>query len=568
MEAREEPVIEESEEQLKERKRRYNAEKSKRSYLKKKEQVLKNRILRRVGCGGSVNEETVANRDGRFTEDEMRMLQQSKANATNARFVAPITPEMQELGTADLREASRNKFAFIEEDTTSEAYLETKRNCENKQLTLQDASTIMNYIVERHPQRVLEVNPDPTERRMWGLMSKSRKNQRTLAFKGYYSKLKIILEICGTSNLLDVYTNIENFHNRILSSHVKPGSVKGYFSALRTLHKYSSDAVLPGTNNFVKFNAWIHPDQVKKLVAYINSGVALAKDQANARTIEEQYYDWGDFKKMVEIVKNHPERNTVRGMRDHIILHMYVYELVLRDDLGEIEIIENKLPKMKDEFDKRNYLNLKTGVLYLHHYKTAKAYGDFSTVLFDDTLQLVKTYLNALKTQRNGTLPKYLITKDNGELFKNGKLSGYITDMFKRYTTPPNRPIHSNPLNITINSMRHSFVTHIRQSRGGTRYASFLLGVMRHSFEQDNEYIRNTEPVSFLDDVDIPIPASLSVNPRCIVPMPIESGVQEHEMARVISKQRTNGDLCKYDVVLRNKTRRIFMTPQLGFLEL
>ena len=579
MEPNEEPVPqpiahEESEEQLRERKRQYNAEKSKRSYLKKKEQLLKTRILRRVGLGGAVNENTVANANGRFTEEEMKMLLQSKTNAAKARFVPVVTDAFADTHNADLIATSDGHFEFVAEDTSSEGYLITKERCANKTMTLDDAKRILRTVV-KSPVRTL--------------MKIATAKQREIAFNGYVSKLKIILEICGTNNLLDVYTNLDRFHNRLMASHIKPGSVKAYFSVLATLYRPEVTGAL-GADRFVKLTDLIHEDQAAKLTAYVNKGVKLSKDQAQIRTTEDICYDWNDFKKMLEVVRSHPERDTIRGMRDQLILHMYVYELVLRDDLGNVLIRRNTTKKDKkpmSDFEysaQPNYVNLRTGKLCLYHYKTAKKfnlldyenealYRPFETVLFEDTMKLITDFVRKREevTKKKVT---YLIAKDDETLYKNGKLSGYIMDLFKRYTTPHDARVTANPLDISINTMRHSFVSRVRGAPNGMQYTAFLVDMMKHTYETDAEYVRKSAPVSFLDQTSIHVPTSLSVKPRCIVTIRNAGQDAKRCMARVITKtaipstNATDIQSYEYEVELRDKTRRTVVAPQVGFLEL
>jgi hypothetical protein len=523
---------------LEQKKKLYNAEKSKRSYEKRKESILKNRILQRVANGQSVNVSTIISQSTyNWTEEEIAMLNKSKENQSDAVFVPPISQQFRNTHNPDLRQKSQGFFEFIQEDNTSQSHLITKQNCENKTLTLEQAKDIFEFIANHNTKRVLLTQRD--------------QHQRKLAIDGYMSKLKTIMDICGTMNLLDIYVHIESFHNRLLASHINISSVKAYFSVLKTLHKHSEILPPNSKKKYVRLYELIHENQIEKLKQYTKKGIDFVKLQEMNRMMTADFYHWDDYKKLVEIVKNHPEKKTIRGMRDLVILHIYVYELIMRDDLGNVRILERKNGFGNEFGIKYNYYDVKTGTLYLNQYKTSWKYGEFVTTFFQDTKELIDKYLQMMQTSMK-IKPKYLITKDDGTQFYNGKLSGYITEIFNRYVKKED---------ITINSIRHSFVSRIKHEPRWFEFAPTVKDMMKHSFDEQQIYDRKGKAIHFIES-NQKVP-TITTNQRCIVTEVALGGTGvQGQFGRVVDIINTN----TYVIEFRNKEKQTYTKEQYELL--
>lgn len=526
-------------------KKKYNAEKAKRSYEKKKSQISKTRILRRVGNGQSVNLSTINTDKHAWTDDELRMLKERKDTEAFASYVPSLSVPVMERHSEALKETSLSHLQMQPDDVSSQYHIWTRNECLNKTLSLQQAVDILKFCFkERY------------------LMGTRPIGQKQICMESYISKLKAIMNICGTENLLDVYLHIENFHNRLcVSPQINTSSLSGYFSILVTLYKYSINLPEEG---YVRLHTLLHPEQFQKIKAYTRSSILLLKELEIERTHSAQFYLFEDFKKLVEIIKDHPNRNTIQGMRDLVIIHMYVYELVLRDDLGMVKIVHENV-----EFERNkayNYYNVNNRELHMHQYKTSKYYINnkyedrtnekFITKLFPDTGQIITAYLNKMLETLNpvGTKPKdivpiqYLITKDDGTPYKNGKLAGYVSDIFKRY---------AQVNDITINSIRHSFVAAVNND-DPDRFREYMMKTMRHSHKQNEAYDRAQENgIPFIkQNVEVQVP--IWNKRRCIMDESTPANVKVIQNLAIVVKHEQGR---QYTLLRRDGTTAIRAIP-------
>jgi len=107
----------------------------------------------------------------------------------------------------------------------------------------------------------------------------------------------------------------------------------------------------------------------------------------------------------------------------------------------------------------------------------------------NETSALIDTYLEQMRKQvgnknknENGEI--YLITKNNGDTYKDGKLSRYIIDMFKRYTKVKH---------LGINELRHSVATFYKNET--EEFKAKLAYKMQHSLTQHMKYERFSNKV-------------------------------------------------------------------------
>ena len=141
-------------------------------------------------------------------------------------------------------------------------------------------------------------------------------------------------------------------------------------------------------------------------------------------------------------------------------------------------MVSKNLPKD----DTYNYLNIKTGILWLKDFKTSGSFNDVKMYINNDTLFLIRTYLFEME-KITGNLPssQYLIMKNDGSPYKDGKLSSYIIDMFERHTGAK----------LSINDLRHSVATYHRNSP--QRVKEFISNMLHHSFKQHVMYERHSD---------------------------------------------------------------------------
>ena len=293
------------------------------------------------------------------------------------------------------------------------------------------------------------------------------------------------MNVYGTDDLLHLYTNPERFLNKMMTSHISVGSIKGYVSLLLTIYKHSDDT------SPMDIKQLIDTKQINKLSNHVKQGIQLSKEEELLRLEHEPYYLWSDIKRVVKLVNNHSGKNTIEGLRDRVIINMYVKESVFRDNLGSVFV--GVKPQTKE--DKRNYLNIQTGKLTLKDFKTSQYFkgGSVHTFISAETLLLIRTYLYEMEKATQKT-SEYLIMKNDGTPYKDGKLSNYIISMFEKY---------AGVRNFSINDLRHSVATHHMNSP--TRIKTMVSFYLHHSFEQHLMYERHSKntlsfPALSIDD--------------------------------------------------------------------
>jgi hypothetical protein len=453
------------------KKKLYNADKSRKSYTKRKDAIARRRALLRLEKGQIINPTTI--KDTVITDDDKLLIGELHNKVKEHMFVPERTPEFIQYYQERISNESLDRYSLLAEDTESEGYITTLRQSKNKFFSIQDGFDMIDLLIQH--EKLMKPMIKPNARLTDPKRTNKSDTQKKIAIRNYRSKLHTIMGVYGTNNLYDVYSHPERFLNKLMTSHISIGSVAGYVSLLLTFYKYSNTPYCINIQNI------IHIDKITKLSLHMKSGVDLSKRQEVLRLETEPYYVWEDFKKIVHVIKDHPLAQTVQGLRDQVISTMYMKENVLRDNLGMIKVVERNLP----EEDPSNYLNLKTGFMRLKDFKTSTSFSQVKFYISQSTLILIREYLYAVElynlpyTSRKYMRSIYLIMKNDGTLYKDGKLSNYITQMFERYT---------GAKNVSINDIRHSLATHHRKSDYSTK--RMIANMMHHSFRQHELYER------------------------------------------------------------------------------
>ena len=425
----------------------YNAEKSKRSYLKRKDEIARRRAIARLQKGSSIHSTTI--KEDVMTDEDRSMIDRVESRKAEHIFVPDRSPQFIQHHMNKITIQSQGYYRLLPEDNDSISYTYTFENTHNKHFTLQDAFTKIDWMIDNGY-----------------LMKKKSDIQKQIAKRNYKSKLHTLTNIYGTKNLFDIYANPERFLNKMMTSHISLSSIKGYISLLITFY-----------NNDESMKDIIHADQLIKFKTHLKSGIKFSKEEELQRLENEPYYKWDDFKKIVRLINNHPLKNTVHGLRDQVIINMYVKENVLRDNLGMIRIV-NRNPK---ESTQTNFLNLITGYMKLNDFKTQNNFTDAVFHISADTLYIIRQYIYAMESILQKSV-EYLVTKNDGTPYKNGKLSSYIVEMFERYT---------GAKNVSINCLRHSVATHHKESP--TRIKEMISNRLQHSWKQHVLYERHSD---------------------------------------------------------------------------
>lgn len=448
-------------------KKLYNAKKAKKSYEKKKAEISKRRALINLEKGKAIKPSTI--KEHVLSEEEKLVMNNYKQGIKDSFFVPIRSSEYIREHKDEVEKQSKGRYTLMEEDNTSDDYIFTREETHGYAYYGEQA---IQYIVNNDllTKRPLDLKKNQKER-------KKTAAQKKLAIKNYNNQLEMIRNIYGSQNLLEIYTNPERFFNKLLTSHLSISSIKQYASLLVTLLKHKSDekAISIETNQPHKLlQDLVLPDQAQKFSEFVIKGISLSKEEEVQKVENAPYYKWEDFKRIEELISR--KKRGIQGLRDHVIARMYIRENALRDNLGLIKVVTKDLP----EIDESNYLNIKTGLLRLKDFKTNKYFKNAKVYLGFKTLLLIREYLYEMD-KITGKTSQYLITKDNGELYKDGKLSRYIIDMFKRYTGAEN---------VSINDMRHSVATYHMRSK--QRIKEHVAEMLHHSYKQHINYERHS----------------------------------------------------------------------------
>ncbi len=452
--------------------RLYNANKSRKNYEANKVDIMKRRILSRVVKGSKVYPSTIQDPKYAWTEDELELLEKSMKNRKDYLTVsdARILPTSD--GNINFSGSENVPLHLLEEhDGNREHQNITSDRVQGLQITVQDVQLAFQLMIDT------------------GLLLKNKNEiQRKIGKERYNSRISVAMNIFGSDNVLDVYVYPEKFYNKLLLSHLKPVSTKEYVSIFISLYKKSPH--LPrdmGLNvSILDLQDKVLYSQMSILKQCMGNVIKLSKEEELVRLETATYYKWDDIMKVINVIENAFEHNptSLTLLRDLVIASFYINENVLRDNLGAILIGNDKQEKSTDPdiiAQKYNYFDMKHKVLYLNDFKTNTQFKNFTLNISDKTLKYVQSYLKRVH-EVTGEHPKYLVTKNDGTMYQDGKLSKYITDMFQR---------HTGAKHFTINDLRHSFSTYHRNS--SLRTKERVAALLQHSFQQHVRYERHTE---------------------------------------------------------------------------
>ncbi len=152
------------------------------------------------------------------------------------------------------------------------------------------------------------------------------------------------------------------------------------------------------------------------------------------KTETEEVIDWKILQKAEKtIAKKFP------NSQNHLIVALYI-ELPIRDDFGEVKIINGDPPK-----DKKNYWDIDSSTFYLRKYKTATKYGP-------KKYKMSKKLNNIIKHLHDEDDRDYIIVKESGGIYTGGKLgSKNISDAFDE----------GGVKGVSVNIIRHSRVANL-----------------------------------------------------------------------------------------------------------
>lgn len=169
--------------------------------------------------------------------------------------------------------------------------------------------------------------------------------------------------------------------------------------------------------------------------------------------------EWKDYLEKVKELTKKPDV----PLRDKILYNLYK-TLPLRDDFGDVELVE----KDYDDDSIKNFYNINTHMFHLRNYKTKHTFGNKKYKMFKYLADLIK------KSFDDGN--RFLIVKNSGEKFYNGKLSKYIIYNSSNYFGK----------SISIDDIRHSVITYFNENKTLLQRRK-LASLMLHSLSTATE---------------------------------------------------------------------------------
>ena len=214
----------------------------------------------------------------------------------------------------------------------------------------------------------------------------------------------------------------------------------------------------------------------------------MNKEKEQQRMQHAPYYDWNDIKEVVKMIENQYEQNpngpeALTLLRDICLLRIYVFDNVVRDNLGYLKIYGTiNINNIEDNFIK------KTGNVYaitLNQYKNSVYRGTYTFELSKETSQYIDKYIAKFSQLNSKFQLKYLFPKlDTNEVYQDGKLSSLISDLFFK---------HGDVRGLGINELRHSVATYAKKFP--TAQKVVLANKMQHSLDQHLRYERHSNKI-------------------------------------------------------------------------
>ena len=520
-------------------------EQSRASYERNQLQISRNRILQRVRRGSVVRKSTIDDPKYEWTEEELGMLRKPYENLEKKVYVPQRSNQFMERNKDRLRVRTDGFVDFMTENSTSQSHLYAKNKSTGKRINERDMIEAFSILIDRNI-----------------LLKDKIDTQKRIGKQKYGSKVSTALKIYGTDNVLDIYVYPERFFNKLTTSHLSSSSIKDYLSLFVSFYKKSSE--FPSNERRIsptirELQTMVPLFQLKPLQDGMKRTIKLSKEHEMVRLESAPSYRWADIKRIPALIAAHPESRTMRGLRDQVIARFYIEENVLRDNLGAI-VVGNQEPRDKESTsdairNKPNYLNLKTGILYLNDFKTSTTFKNFKLRISDDTLRLVEEYLSKVE-ETTHKRPTHLITKDDGTIYKDGKLSSYISTMFEKYTKANK---------FTINDLRHSVATHHRNS--SQRIKEYIAYLLQHSFQQHIRYERHSDEYLEFPVNELRSSEDVSLGPESTRQEQIDATYLRKKVLVVVQSGQLKGSILAGRVRLNESTTKDAFRYQVCFYD-
>lgn len=128
--------------------RMYIAEKWKRSYRPNKERISRNRVLQRLQQGNMVRPSTIKE-SVKTPKDKVILETLQNLRAAEKTVIVPLTKDVIELQNPTVQETNTWKYVLVEEDTTSEVFLQNHASVDGKVFGVSQAMAAIKWLVHK-----------------------------------------------------------------------------------------------------------------------------------------------------------------------------------------------------------------------------------------------------------------------------------------------------------------------------------------------------------------------------------------------------------------------------------
>ena len=275
-------------------------------------------------------------------------------------------------------------------------------------------------------------------------------------------------------------------------------------------------------NSSPKFAALLGAKTLKDYQNYMLRGIGEAEDKQDDTVETEVVIEWRIFKdtlkreakkfnrlkKKILVEKKTLSNKDKKNIRDFLLLAIPVLGVPRRDDHGNLLVIHSS--KDIKNTKTQNYYIKGSRAIWLYYFKTDDKYDTpqkyilkrmkvgkkiFTTEQKKDATTLGTYIHDSLRMWDR----KYVITRENGRKYAQGKLSERLQAAMRQFGIEAKNPLldeNGKPKSIGFNTFRHSYVTYIRgkNEKGKSRLTKKQLKntarQMLHSDKMNEKYLR------------------------------------------------------------------------------
>ena len=178
---------------------------------------------------------------------------------------------------------------------------------------------------------------------------------------------------------------------------------------------------------------------------------SLSTDKVLSEREQKTYQNWDAITQMYHIMAKKLDKLNFTSFLEFVIISLYVLHPPVRADYAGMKVFidDSYVPVDSQE----NYCVLQTNPRFVfNQYKTSKRYGQTVIPMNDELHDILLDWMSINPT--DDLLVSYIHSKQEYKSFTETTLSHRIPLIFKKYTEIPS----------TINTMRHSYISHVTAS--------------------------------------------------------------------------------------------------------